>query len=946
VSLALQKLQAWHTWNEVIILEEDEEPAPPDELLIVRFLQLMCEGHYLPNQDIMREQPNNPESYNLLDDFVNYLNCLSRIPCRTSTTAGIRLSATILEVIQGPCEGNQLHFALNTELVEALNRLNRAKVINDCVEDEEIELKKTSIDIFQGLLEGQGAKSAVYDRVLSVIHLDIIQMMSKKPLINEKQLQPTEEQEILQTECVVLLQMLCNYKPSLYDELGISRNIEDIVGSGTAMIEVIWRGDIHRRFFHVPSICDYLAKSSKDILVENVDRSNSENKLIDFLDRSHDLYREVKHQQLLTEVGVSNMFSRQNQNYATWITFVLAFLINALFIMDYTRDDGGGGVSISDNFNTITLFINVLQAVVSSFTLILWLVVKSPVTYQSFSQKGFGVVETILLTASEPLTVYYVIYLVISILGVVLENYYCSLLLLDIIAKNSITRDVLMAMVTPWKQLLMALLLEGFVIYIFSFYIFYFFRFDVDDGWCDTLYDCLKFTLSYGLQNGGGIGDAFQHSVGQRLLLDLTFYCVVIVILLNVIFGIIIDTFSSLRVDKLERQRDTLEVCFICGINKQVFDRASDEPEGFKTHIKVDHNMWNYLYFIFMLWEQDKDDDDGLEQYVRRAIDANEIIWFPLRKAMRLEQVASSSDVLRTDLKEGVRITEGILSEKFDEFQLDVNIMMEQLITSLKNEPMVNPLAELGSPGMESAFERMHQPSANEDGVGETSTHIEEEEDAFDDATMGSENSYTKNIQLGRHISIGIAGLEGVELDEFELRTISCRIIFMNVVNVIKNSGFSQGEVLFDENKVLPLFDNVQPMDRRMFQVQILHGLGQPKFLAQLEMSVLELASPDGEVEFIINKQFLRPEQANTCTLKLMIINEEAKAFGRSPSMRKGSIRTSGGSLRNNVSPKNADSVSPLHRATSVPGPGAASSKSLNEAGSVPMAVKRQASFH
>ncbi|KAJ1386101.1 hypothetical protein B484DRAFT_302257, partial [Ochromonadaceae sp. CCMP2298] len=184
----------------------------------------------------------------------------------------------------------------------------------------------------------------------------------------------------------------------------------------------------------------------------------------------------------------------------------------------------------------------------------------------------------------EPLTAYYVIYLVISILGVVLENYYCALLLLDIIVKNSITRDVLMAMVTPWKQLVMATLLQAFVIYIYSFYIFYFFPNDVDDGWCNSLYACLKFTLSYGLQNGGGVGDGFIHSVGQRLLLDLSFYCIVIVILLNVIFGIIIDTFSSLRVNKLERTRDTLEVCFICGINKQVFDRASDEPEGFKTH--------------------------------------------------------------------------------------------------------------------------------------------------------------------------------------------------------------------------------------------------------------------------------------------------------------------------------------------------------------------------
>ena len=49
----------------------------------------------------------------------------------------------------------------------------------------------------------------------------------------------------------------------------------------------------------------------------------------------------------------------------------------------------------------------------------------------------------------------------------------CSVVVvvLDIIVKNSITRDVLMSMVTPWKQLVMALVLELFVIYIFSFYI-------------------------------------------------------------------------------------------------------------------------------------------------------------------------------------------------------------------------------------------------------------------------------------------------------------------------------------------------------------------------------------------------------------------------------------------------------------------------------------------
>ena len=466
VSLTIQKLQAWHSWNQIIILEEGQDPTPPDEILMIRMLQLMCEGHYLPNQNIMREQPNNPSSYNLLDDFVNYLNCLSRIPCRTSTVSAIRLTALILEVIQGPCEGNQAYFALSTELVEALNRLNRAKVINDCVEEEEIEIKRISIDIFQGLLEGQGDKSMVYDRVLSIVHLDIILSMSKH--VESELLELSEEQIILQTECVVLLQMFCNFRPSLYDELGISRKVEDIVGSGTAMIEVIWRGDIHRRFFHVPALCDYLAKSSKDYVVETVDRSNAENKLIDFLARSRDMYREVKHQQLLTELHLSSIFSRTNQDRATWITFFLTVVLNGMFIADYSYRTGDP--QLSPLFNDLTTWINVVQTIVAFFTLVLWLVVRTPVIYQSLLADGNNKFQALLYTSIDGMTLYYVIYLILSMLGIFVNNYFVSLLLLDIVVKDSTTRDVLNAVTTPWKAILMGCILMSFCIYIMAFY--------------------------------------------------------------------------------------------------------------------------------------------------------------------------------------------------------------------------------------------------------------------------------------------------------------------------------------------------------------------------------------------------------------------------------------------------------------------------------------------
>lgn len=475
--LSIKKLEEWHTWRDVIILEEGEEPDLPNDIIIVRFLQLMCEGHYQPNQDIMREQPMNTSSINLLDDFVSYLNCLSRIQCQTNTDAAIRISATILEVIQGPCEKNQEHFVLNTELVETLNRLMRAKSIRDCDEDAELELKKTGIDIFQGLLEGQGGNQVVYERVLSVIHLDIIQMMCNpiEEEVEEKSKEDKgndEENEaavLLQTESLVLLQMLCDYKPSLRADLGLSKDFMS-VGASVACVEIMWRGELQRRFFHVPKICSDLAKSSKDNLVENVDRSNLESKLQDFVFRARDLYREVKHQQVLKEWRVSGIFSRSNQNSATWIAFFLAITINFLLLWYYTAVRTGKP-TLPANVRIAVRGLNIFQLVFAVFTLMLFIVVRVPVKYQSLLAKGSSVASAVFQTATDGLTMYYFVYLIFCLLAINYSDTFVTFLLLDIVVKNSTTRDVLNAVIYPRKQLAMTLVLGLFVMYIFAFII-------------------------------------------------------------------------------------------------------------------------------------------------------------------------------------------------------------------------------------------------------------------------------------------------------------------------------------------------------------------------------------------------------------------------------------------------------------------------------------------
>jgi hypothetical protein len=488
----IAELVSWHDWSGITELQEGEEPDLPEDIISVRFMQLMCEGHYNPNQDIMREQPDKLVSINLLDDMVSYLVCLGRIPCRTSTTAALAVGATVLEVIQGPCEGNQDHFSLNTSLIETLNHQMRARVTGDCDEAQEIELKKTGIDIFQALLEGQGQKTAVYERILSVIHLDVIQLMCtppEKPDSDDEE-EPEEVDEevveiehLLRTESLVLLQMLCDFKPSLRDELEVLKE-DDGLGESVASVEIMWRGELQRRFFNVPELCQDFTDNSKSKFVEYVDRSSQENKHLDMYSRVKVIYTDLLHQRFLREMQLNKVFSRNNQNRSTWYTFWICCATNIILLVYYDGSECFEGYELSDDAApTIEVhcseptlptgpreavnILNVFQIAFSCFTLTLFLIVRAPVTYLTSIKNGDGIFMSIVATAMEPMTLYYFIYVMLAVLSTRIDHI-LTLLLMDICVKNSYAMDVLIAIFTPIKQLMMALLLMMISMYIFA----------------------------------------------------------------------------------------------------------------------------------------------------------------------------------------------------------------------------------------------------------------------------------------------------------------------------------------------------------------------------------------------------------------------------------------------------------------------------------------------
>ena len=65
-------------------------------------------------------------------------------------------------------------------------------------------------------------------------------------------------------------------------------------------------------------------------------------------------------------------------------------------------------------------------------------------------------------------------------------------------------------------------------------------------GVCGNLLECFAFGLFNGLRAGGGIGDLLpERRYTLRTLFDFAYFLIIVVIILNIVFGIIIDTFAQ-----------------------------------------------------------------------------------------------------------------------------------------------------------------------------------------------------------------------------------------------------------------------------------------------------------------------------------------------------------------------------------------------------------------
>lgn len=104
---------------------------------------------------------------------------------------------------------------------------------------------------------------------------------------------------------------------------------------------------------------------------------------------------------------------------------------------------------------------------------------------------------------------------------------------------------------------------------------------------------------------------------------------------MNIVFGVIIDSFAGLRDAESKLLYDKDNICFICSLSRSQFDHLN----LFEHHIEFEHSPWNYLFFIYNIRFKQEEERRGLEVYVSELQKIGDTSWVPMGRAACFKQI-------------------------------------------------------------------------------------------------------------------------------------------------------------------------------------------------------------------------------------------------------------------------------------------------------------------
>ena len=728
---------------------------------ILRFFQLLWENHNINLQDHLREQ-NNKDGVALGRnfDFPTYFSTMLGVFTKDANVdimdLGGQIIDTWIELIQGPCRGNQKALISAKIIDNSRDFIAEYQEVGmefemksrgfDLENDEHLDMinetKQKLVTLLLSLLEGS-ADSMITNRMgISLDFLllkDRMYQVYRKFVIDLKELRDPSDNDITRYEIgsinddlkldsfeglviegfdiYILFQSLAANSKIARKHLEDSEFTDtqkaayDFFKFHTGRIEVNVNDELERTYFPIRPVCKYMTAKRKADFILSANRESPSEKVRSLMESARTIIIEMKHE---AKIDTSKfMIGPKAVGYIRDLWLLIAITINILMLVYLKLDESQyyQKIIIDSKVNTSITVLNYILIGWSSLTLIFyvlsdaalilnkkwsdlstylrkvyemdekasydeldkiheenesgpisqsWMLLTNSKYFEEDGKKVFGnwyiqvmyyLVWFSFLT-TDGFFMYYVFYITISVIGVAFDKIYLSFLLLDFVIRFKTLGNVIQSVTRNKTALMLTGMLIMIILFVYTSFGFFFFRdilynnninanddTTVGESMWDTMIACYFNIISYGLRNGGGIGDAalpenFHNSkeYHTKFLYTATFQIVIIIIMLNIVFGIIIDTFAELRDERRSIFEDQEDKCFICNMERYVFFEG--DGEGFDAHVANDHNMWNYIYYLIHLETKDPTEFTGVESYVKDKTDKEDISWFPLHKAM------------------------------------------------------------------------------------------------------------------------------------------------------------------------------------------------------------------------------------------------------------------------------------------------------------------------
>ena len=404
--------------------------------------------------------------------------------------------------------------------------------------------------------------------------------------------------------------------------------------------------DLHLKIIYFIINPEFYSISNNSItqFKNNVDRSSSTTKIRSLID-SLDLF--------LVEVENTKGFEidfRKGVNVNFWVT--LAINIILLFFVS-----GNGSNQFALRLITTLLILGqvaaniylVIRFLLTKYNFYVEIEKKKYKKINVFNYLKIYILDSFLLNDEISLINYLI---VLGIFGIFLKyNLFCFVLqLLTVINFVDTIQEIVTAFKLRFGQLFFMICFLAILIFFYANLGFYFYVNEFDttinsqtENFCQSLLECTITYFNHGVRAGGGIGDiigdkAFDDmgAYYTRWVTDLIFYITVILLLLNMINGVIVSTFSQIRENSQNKDDDINNYCFICNIERKIFEKKKID---FKKHQDEEHNLEHYIMFFIYVKRINPKDLDADQSFIVQCLNEKQNTCFPLKMSKSIGEV-------------------------------------------------------------------------------------------------------------------------------------------------------------------------------------------------------------------------------------------------------------------------------------------------------------------